>query len=106
VSVYTRPFFVGIISATNLTLFTPTANIQYVVRDVELSDDSGAATNQISWFVTTAGSISARIAIANITAPYGGYQWQGRIALPVNGSIGVGAGSWPVTVCITGYELQ
>lgn len=103
-AVYSTQFFCGIISSSNLSLYTVPSGFIVVLRSIELADRSGTSSNNATIFAVAGGTVIGVVTAHVFTAAFESVHWDGRAVL--NSGQGFGAGiSVSCGVFVSGYLL-
>lgn len=106
-TVYSTQLAAGEYSSTGLhTLFTAAADVTTVVRDISVSNTSGASAAYSIYVATGSGSqlgyVLLELALANDAVEH----WEGRQVMQSGQELVISLGGAPFYVLVSGYELD
>lgn len=103
-SAYSAQLFAGVVPSGQTTLYTATSTYVTVVRDIEVSNQSGGSINIGVWLAVSGLAIYLVLnpTMANATR----IQWEGRCVMETGQELVVYSSSASnVGVAISGYQL-
>lgn len=102
---YSKCLFSVTSSTSPVDVYTPPANTVSVLRDLEVTNQSGAA-DTINIFIQAIPGFAAAFIAKYVDSTAGQWHhWEGRVVIPTSSSIMLYSGAAGWTVLGSGYEL-
>lgn len=104
-TVYSTRFAAVTLSAAEPALYTVPAGYVAVIRDMELTNQTGANVS-FAIDLTSPGPLTATIYYDGSFPLASWFQWQGRVVLNAGDVLGASASSYPVGLVVSGFLLN